>query len=388
MDTNRNSALDKKSFQKLKKIAPNLLAARRSGDSQRLPTRELPDEIAFKLTNRCDLRCDHCYQWNESGYHHALPPEAGRSDLPLALIKKVLNATRETRSNVYLWGGEPLLYRDWNDLVNLLKEDPRWTSLCTNGTQIEKKIDSLIHISENLEVSVSLDGFEADHDAIRGAGAFQKAIGGIRLLVKKKRASEYKGEITANCVLTDKLLDRLIDFISFLEHESVETLYISFPWFLSADACSKMDRYYSDHVKLLTNGQRPSWYSYNYQLSSERKESIIETIEAINSQPWKIKIRYNPELPANDIANFLSGSDQPANNKKSCQSIHTRMDVFPNGDVISCKFFPEFSMGNIQERSVESVWKGPEFSKHRDTLSRCGLMPACAKCNLLYTRGG
>jgi MoaA/NifB/PqqE/SkfB family radical SAM enzyme len=72
------------------------------------------------------------------------------------------------------WGGEPLLYRDWDGLVELLAEDPRWTAVCTNGTLIERRLDSLMKISRHLEVSVSLDGFETEHDSIRGKGSFQR----------------------------------------------------------------------------------------------------------------------------------------------------------------------------------------------------------------------
>jgi len=63
------------------------------------------------------------------------------------------------------------------------------------------------------------------------------------------------------------------------------------------------------------------------------------------------------------------------------------MDVFPNGDVVSCKFFPEFRVGNLHEADFEAIWQGARFDQVRATVSGCGLMPACAKCNLLYTRG-
>jgi radical SAM protein with 4Fe4S-binding SPASM domain len=63
------------------------------------------------------------------------------------------------------------------------------------------------------------------------------------------------------------------------------------------------------------------------------------------------------------------------------------MDVFPDGEVVSCKFFPEFRVGNLHEAGVEEVWKGQRFDQVRETVSRCGLMPVCAKCPLLYTRG-
>ncbi len=63
------------------------------------------------------------------------------------------------------------------------------------------------------------------------------------------------------------------------------------------------------------------------------------------------------------------------------------MDVFPNGDVVSCKFFPEFRMGNLKDEGLAGIWTGERFQQMRQTISQCGLMPVCAKCNLLYTRG-
>ena len=63
------------------------------------------------------------------------------------------------------------------------------------------------------------------------------------------------------------------------------------------------------------------------------------------------------------------------------------MDVFPNGEVISCKFFPEFSVGDMKKDSVYDVWHGEHFTKLRETIDKCGLMPVCSKCSLLYSRG-
>jgi radical SAM protein with 4Fe4S-binding SPASM domain len=41
------------------------------------------------------------------------------------------------------------------------------------------------------------------------------------------------------------------------------------------------------------------------------------------------------------------------------------MDVFPNGDVISCKFFPEFHVGNLKEKELHEVWHGDRFNQVR-----------------------
>jgi radical SAM protein with 4Fe4S-binding SPASM domain len=84
---------------------------------------------------------------------------------------------------------------------------------------------------------------------------------------------------------------------------------------------------------------------------------------------------------------FIAGSDKPALGRTRCNAIRARLDVFPNGDVVSCKFFPEFRVGNLKDQELNEVWRGRRFDEIRETVSTCGLMPVCAKCNLLYTRG-
>jgi MoaA/NifB/PqqE/SkfB family radical SAM enzyme len=117
--------VDAAAFEKMRRIARGLGEARRALVEGGPRTADLPEEVAFKLTNRCDLRCAHCYQWNDGGYHRGLAPGAKGGDLDLAIVERVLEATRVRKSNVILWGGEPLVYRHWDGLVELLAEDPR-----------------------------------------------------------------------------------------------------------------------------------------------------------------------------------------------------------------------------------------------------------------------
>lgn len=378
---------DENSFEKLRRIAPSYLASHQAARQGQWQARPVPEEIAFKLTNRCDLRCSHCYQWNEQGYHRQLAPGARGGDMDLAVIAKVLQATRARRSNVYLWGGEPLVYRDWDGLCDLLADDPRWTSICTNGTMIERRLDSLVRISQQLEVSISIDGFEAEHDAVRGAGSWVRTLAGLRALVAANKAGAFLGEVTVNFLLTGPMVGRAFEFVSLLEQEGVGTVYVSLPWFLSEGACGRMDDYYARHFRGIPAFGKPSWYSYNYSLDPALAPVLARDMAQLDAGRWKLKLRYNPELSAANLGEFIAGSDRPAQNKTRCQSISTRMDIFPDGEVISCKFFPEFRMGNLGRDEVLDVWHGAPFNKLRETVSSCGLMPVCAKCNLLYTRG-
>jgi radical SAM protein with 4Fe4S-binding SPASM domain len=379
--------IDRIAFEKLRRIAPNFLEQRRresTGSWQAMP---LPEEIAFKLTNRCDLRCSHCYQWKEDGYHRQLSRAEMKGDLDLAIIERVFEATRSKRSNVYLWGGEPLVYQHWDGLIDLLARDERWTSICTNGTMLERRMPSLLRVSKNIELSLSLDGFAAEHNTIRGKLAFERTMAGLALLLEHKRSGEFLGEVTVNFVITRPMVTRIFEFAQYIEQLGVDTLYVSYPWYLSQQAMQRMDTYFATHFGWDHGIGRASWYAYNYELGSDLLPALQGQIDQLNAARWRLKLRFNPELDADDLPVFISGSDVPAQAKTRCQSTSTRMDVFPDGGVVSCKFFPEFQVANLNQHSVLEAWESEKFNQVRETVSSCGLMPVCAKCNLLYARG-
>lgn len=385
MNAKTSFPIDIVAFEKLRRIAPNQLAARRDNADWR--ARPLPEEIAFKLTNRCDLRCLHCYQWNADGYHHHLSAPERRGDLDLALVRGVLEATRAVRSNVYLWGGEPLVYRYWDGLVELLASDPRWTSVCTNGTLIERRLPSLLKLGPHLEMFLALDGFASAHDAVRGPGSFARAWHGLQLLLDRKRDHAFKGEVSVNFVISDPMVAQMFEFVAFLDHAGVDTVYVSYPWYLAEEGAARMDTYFAQHFGWTIGNGKASWHSYTFHLDPANIDLLNAQAARIDAAEWRIKVRYNPRLDGADVRPFILGSDKPAQQKTRCLATRTRMEVYPNGDVISCHFFPEFRMGNLHESDVMTIWHSDRFNQVRETVSRCGLMPACAKCNLLYTRG-
>ena len=70
-------------------------------------------------------------------------------------------------------GGEPLLRQDLVDILAFSRSLPLHTSLITNGTLLESRIDEIAPYINGV-VYVSLDGLEKTHDAIRGvSGTFR-----------------------------------------------------------------------------------------------------------------------------------------------------------------------------------------------------------------------
>jgi radical SAM protein with 4Fe4S-binding SPASM domain len=130
--------------------------------------------IAYNCTQRCNLRCLHCY--SSSG---ANPPKA--DELTTAQAKQLLSQLAEVKCPVVLFsGGEPLL-RD--DLFELLAEAKRLglrTVISSNGTLINLKTADKLSDAGVSYVGISIDGAEEFHDTFRQArGCFRAALSGI-----------------------------------------------------------------------------------------------------------------------------------------------------------------------------------------------------------------
>lgn len=133
--------------------------------------------ITLNLTNRCNLACTWCY--NAGRTTDELAPEA------LAASLESARGVVDEDATLNILGGEPFV--DWPRLRRFLECVTRPSDLpiliSTNGTLLTDEI--VAHLSScPVDIQVSLDGPEAvKHDAVRGAGAYDRAVEGIRRLV-------------------------------------------------------------------------------------------------------------------------------------------------------------------------------------------------------------
>ncbi|MVO99832.1 radical SAM protein [Paenibacillus lutrae] len=350
----------------------------------------IPYEIGIKLNNGCNLRCKHCFEWNPEGFHHGYAKEVKNDEIDMAVVEKLLVETRERKSRVFLWGGEPLFYSKFDELAELLAKEDRYTTICTNAILIEQKLDSILKMSENLVMLVSLEGFEKENDAIRGKGTFKKVIKAVELLLDLQKQGLYKGKVSVALTVNDNMIGQMYALMEYFEELGVDSVYFCFPWYIPENTADKMDAYFSSHFPGLASRFAPehknSWHSFTFHISPDKHADLLEEIQRVNSRVWNVRIRYQPALESDDIKDFISGGEKPAMNKTQCFSISNRMDVMPDGKVNPCKFFPEFSVGNLNEQSVAEIFHGDEL-KHQREVVACGLMPICSKCVLLYNNG-
>jgi radical SAM protein with 4Fe4S-binding SPASM domain len=122
--------------------------------------------LELQVTDRCNLRCRHCYLGD--GRHE---------DLPIKKIQRIFEEFEEMHGlRLLLSGGEPLLHSQFWAMNEILRDYAFRSVLLSNGTLITKEIASKLRVHE---VQISLDGMKEGHDALRGAGTFQKALEAI-----------------------------------------------------------------------------------------------------------------------------------------------------------------------------------------------------------------
>jgi radical SAM protein with 4Fe4S-binding SPASM domain len=349
---------------------------------------DLPEALGIKLTNRCNLRCTHCYQWNDSGYHRDMTRREQVLDLDVGIFERLLEETQPVKSRLYLWGGEPLVHRNIENILELLGRDHRQVTLCTNAHFVVKHIDSLCRISEDLELLIAVEGFEAEHDSLRGRGSFHRVMSTIDKLLDLRLTGHFHGKLSVHTVITDKMVGRLFELTRFFEHKGIDLVLLCFPWYIAEETSRKMDAFVRDQFDWLidTGSGRHSWDAFKYRVSPENVDVLVADLQRINSRRWTTQVRYQPGLEFDEIEAFVRGKSMTVRCATTCRVLRTRADITPDGNVSACKFFSEFSVGNLNDQSLSTLWRSKRYDRIREILGR-QLSPACSKCNVLYLEG-
>jgi radical SAM protein with 4Fe4S-binding SPASM domain len=141
-------------------------------DSRRPPLIKSPVPslryLELQITNKCNLRCRHCYIGN-----------GGADELSLKSIGDILKEFEYMQGlRVLITGGEPLLHSRFEEINKILPDFSIRKVLFTNGILLsEKKLKNL----KFNEIQISIDGLEKSHDSLRGLGTFKKAMKAVML---------------------------------------------------------------------------------------------------------------------------------------------------------------------------------------------------------------
>jgi radical SAM protein with 4Fe4S-binding SPASM domain len=311
--------------------------------------------IQWHLTERCNLRCTHCYQ------------TGGRTEeLTLGEIKVVLEEFEDTLkiwSEAYdisfspsfnITGGEPLLRRDIFEIIETIGRRGFDIYLLSNGTLMSREKAAVLAGLGVRGVQVSMEGPEEIHDSIRGKGAFAEAANGIGNLL----AAGLK--VTINATLS--------------EVNSGD--FLSLPELAGALGVQKLG-----FSRLVPSGRGSGLL--DKMIGRGKVKEIYEKIFSSKTEGLEI-------VTGDPVASQMScaaGGGSVATG--GCAAGISGLTFLPDGTIVPCRrlFVP---IGNIREDRIREVWAtSPVLEALRDKgrykgkCGRCVRWSGCRGCRAI-----
>jgi AdoMet-dependent heme synthase len=307
--------------------------------------------IQWHLTERCNLRCSHCYQTGRK-----------TAELSLSVIEdvtaEIADMFREW-SEIYeiefspsfnLTGGEPFLRQDIVEILRMIGNRGFEIYLLSNGTLIDMDKAKALSDCGIKGVQVSLEGPENIHDSIRGKGSFSSSLSGITDLLKEEIP------VTVNMTLSDLNAGFFTDMIGLASSLGVQRLGFS---------------------RLVPSGR--GMKLVNSMLDAKRVRKIYEDIYSAAHQGIEI-VTGDPVANQMHIPPESSSSDIPSG---GCAAGISGLTILSDGTITPCRRMP-IPVGNVIKDSIREIWTAsPVFARLRDRNSykgRCGVCRRWSNC--------
>jgi molybdenum cofactor biosynthesis enzyme MoaA len=165
----------------------------------------LPFYYHVHLNEPCNQRCIMCVP---NGQH-------GGGELPFESFVAFFDQVKPFAEHITLIGGEPLMYKRIDDVLDLLAEYPIAVTINTNATMLNDRVASRLLRLHELNLKCSIDAVtQGTYLRIRGRDHFQRVTGRLARFAELARDKPQIHIIPVYVVMRENL-DEVVPFIRF-----------------------------------------------------------------------------------------------------------------------------------------------------------------------------
>jgi mycofactocin radical SAM maturase len=295
---------------------------------------DAPICLTWELTYACNLACVHCLS------------SSGRRDpreLTTHEAKGVIDELRALQVfYVNIGGGEPMIRRDFFELVEYATSNDVGVKFSTNGAFVDAPAARRLAATPYLDIQISIDGTDAGtNDAVRGDGSYATA----RRAMDHLRDAGF-GPFKISVVVTRHNVDQLDDFLALADSYGAQLRVTRLrPSGRGAD---------SWHELHPTNGQQHQIYHW--------------------------LLAHGDRVLTGDSFFHLNALGEPLPGLNMCGAGRVVCLIDPIGDVYACPFVihDEFKAGSVRDDGgFTRVWRTSELFRSLREPQSAG---ACASC--------
>lgn len=297
---------------------------------------DTPIKIQWKITNKCNLKCKHCYLGKLDGFE--LPFEKANEIADTIINSNVMEVT--------ISGGECLTYKGIEEIIKRFLINGIKVNVFTNAVLLKNvldRIDSGILNKNALLFYVSVDGLKSSHEQIRGKNTFDKTIENIKYAIEKGYP------VVTNTVINKINYCDIMDMIVLLKQMGVKDVQLS---------------------NLIVQGSADN----SMKISLSEQMALKEKINDLYKEHPEFGYIYYSEVPDSDgVRKVYSLSNGKrnfiGNDNWKCTAGVARVTIDSNGKVYCCPFIKDSYLGNLNKENLSEVWDNVNRFKFLKRLS-------------------
>lgn len=303
-----------------------------------------PGFCCLGITDKCMLKCQMCYKWQDKEAQNYPTVEQ---------YKKFLSDLRELVDEgfrINFGGGEALLFERVLDLVRFSIDKGFSANIASNGWLINEQMAERIADSGLSEINLSLDSIdESTHDHLRGVkGVYRKVMSAIEYLNKYSKNTR----IGICCVIYDYNLDGLMPLID---------------WVVNNDKLSSIS-FMAPMQPNNTSVDKEWWegkYNFLWPKDTDKACRFIDKVLELKKIHSKIGI---PVAQLEAFKHYFRCPDKFV--KKTKCNLDRAVHVSAVGDIFLC--FRWDRLGNIKNGDdIRSLWQSNKAGEIRQNIGAC-----------------
>lgn len=327
-----NGILSLHSFDFGKKILyhPENISAFKSGE------RPFPITLEIDLTNRCNHRCSFCF------YAEHIGVESDKPSLQTDILKKRLEEAKilGTKGVSFSGGGEPMIHKDFDEIIIFCKKIGFDVGTITNGSPITlRNVETLVTNLQWIRISMA-GGDRESYKKVQGVDQFDLILKNLQLLSSKKFEMNSSLNIGVRMLVTSENLNSLENFVNLIKDFHLDYFQIA------------PDQFSDDNGLF--------WNDVKTQQIFKNLKNILNTTNTKLLTTAYMSAQEDLDYPQTCYAHFFKAAIVAEGFFSFCQNARGNEN---------------FYVGNIYENSLKEIWLGEKIKEIEKWVrpNNCGL---------------
>lgn len=312
----------------------------------------------WHITDECDQRCKHCYIFSED---NCKKPDTMDWAQMQETFYNCLDFCEVYGRLLYFYitGGDPILHRDFWQLLTLIKEHEIPFTILGNPFHLTDEVCRKLKSYGCQKYQLSLDGMKDTHDWFRKPGSFDCTLEKIACIKKAGIRSVIMTTVSGTNIkevpdIIDAVVSAGADVFAFARYcptsEEKDTGISPLEYRELLDICyNKFQKYEATGCHTYFNKKDHLWTLYEYE------KGIFK-------------------IPEDAQGGMIYGD---------CNCGNCHMTILPTGDIYACRRVQGSKVGNVFHDRLADIWVC-QMEAYRDYTE----FEKCSKCELLaFCRG-